>query len=71
MLLHKKPNSIPKIESMFDDHAGEVGPPPSGDDDSRAAQKTGSTESEDYPLLPTRRRFWEACFQAADAAGHP
>ena len=23
----------------------------------------------DYPLLCTRRRFWEACFQAVDAAG--
>ena len=68
VLLHKKSNSIPPIESMFDHHAGEVG---------RHLQGTTIAErpedrkyrAGDYPLLPTRRRFWEACFQAADAAG--
>ena len=68
VLLHKKPNSIPKIDSMFDDHAGEV------DRHLQGTTIAGRPEDRndragDYPLLPTRRRFWEACFQAADAAG--
>ena len=68
VLLHKKPNSIPKIDSMFDDHAGEV------DRQLQGTTIAGRPEDRkdragDYPLLPTRRRFWEACFQAADAAG--
>ena len=68
VLLHKKPNSIPKIESMFDDHAGEVGRHLQG---TTIAERPEDRQYRvgDYPLLPTRRRFWEACFQAADAAG--
>ena len=68
VLLHKRPSAGPAIEQMFETHAGEiarhlqgtrVGPRP---EDAR-------TRLADYPLLCTRRRFWEACFQAADAAG--
>ena len=68
VLLHKKPSAVPAIETMFDTHAGEV---------ARHLQATrvGPRPADlrdrvpDYPLLCTRRRFWEACFQAADAAG--
>ena len=68
VLLSKKPSAIPAIEQMFDSHAGEI---------ARHLQATRvGPRSEDrrdcaldYPLLSTRRRFWEACFQAADAAG--
>ena len=68
VLLHKKPNAIPKIESMFDDYSGEV------DRHLQGTAIAGRPEDRkdragDYPLLLTRRRFWEACFQAADAAG--
>ena len=68
VLLHKKPNAIPKIESMFDDYSGEV------DRQLQGTTIAGRPEDRkdragDYPLLLTRRRFWEACFQAADAAG--
>ena len=68
VLLHKKPNAIPKIESLFDDYSGEV------DRHLQGTTIAGRSEdrkdrAEDYPLLLTRRRFWEACFQAADAAG--
>jgi len=68
VLLHKKPSAVPEIEKMFDAHAGEiarhlqstrVGPRPEDRRD----------RVPDYPLLCTRRRFWEACFQAVDAAG--
>jgi len=68
VLLRKRPTAVPEIERMFERHAGEVdrhlrgtrlGPRP----------EDRETRTDDYPLLPTRRRFWEACFQAADAAG--
>ena len=68
VLLHKRPSAGPAIQEMFERHAGEV---------ARHLQSTrvGSRPEDvhnreaDYPLLCTRRRFWEACFQAADAAG--
>jgi hypothetical protein len=68
VLLQKKPSALQAIEGSFDNHAGEV---------SRHLQSTriGSRSDDrryriaDYPLLPVRRRFWEACFQAADRPG--
>ena len=61
VLLRKKPTAVPAIEKLFETHAGEV---------ARHLQNTriGARAEderhrvEDYPLLPTRRRFWEACF---------
>ena len=68
VLLHKRPSAGPAIEQMFETHSGEV---------ARHLQSTrvasrpedGRNRVADYPLLCTRRRFWEACFQAVDAAG--
>ena len=68
VLLRKRPTAKPAIEQMFEAHAGEVARhlqstrvgPRAEDVNDRVA---------DYPLLSTRRRFWEACFQAVDAAG--
>lgn len=68
VLLQKKPSALPAIEATFDSNAGEV---------ARHLQSTrvGSRSEDrryraaDYPLLPVRRRFWEACFQAADTPG--
>ena len=68
VLLRKKPSSEPDIESMLEANSGEI---------ARHLQGTKAGERpedrririDDYPLLPTRRRFWDACFQAADAAG--
>ncbi len=68
VLLRKKPTAEPGIEELFEANAGEIdrhlrdtrlGPRP----------EDRSTRVTDYPLLPTRRRFWEACFSAVDAAG--
>lgn len=68
VLLHKKPSAVPEIEAMFDAHAGEVARHLQGTRvGSRAEDRRDRMP--DYPLLCTRRRFWEACFQAADAAG--
>ena len=67
VLLRKKPSAAEPLERMFEDHAGEVSRQlqgtklaPRGDDRRR--------QTADYPLLRTRRRFWEQCFQAVAGA---
>ena len=68
VLLQKKTSANPDVESMYETFSGET---------SRHLQETKigvkpedvRTRVMDYPLLPTRRRFWDACFQAADRAG--
>lgn len=68
VLLHKKPSAVPQIEQLFDSHTGEV-------DRQLKGIRLGTRPEDrrvrtlDYPQLCTRRRFWEACFQAVDAAG--
>ena len=68
VLLRKRPTATPDIERMFEDHAGEVSRHLSG---TRLAVRPedGDSNVGDYPLLRTRRRFWEACFQTADPSG--
>ena len=68
VLLHKRPSAGPAIELMFETHAGEVARHLQG---TRIGARPEDSRNRvaDYPLLCTRRRFWEACFQAADAAG--
>ena len=60
--------AIPKIEAVLVDNAGEVARHLQG---TRLGQRAEDQEIRaiDYPLLPTRRRFWESCFQAVDVAG--
>jgi hypothetical protein len=68
VLLQKKPATIPVVRDFLETNGGEV---------SRQLQGTRIGESsqdrdvivDDYPLLPVRRRFWEHCFRAVDAAG--
>lgn len=68
VLLQKKAGSISTVKDFLEKHGGEV---------SRQLQGTRIGESaqdrdvivDDYPLLPVRRRFWEHCFRAVDAAG--
>ena len=68
VLLHKRPSAGPAIEQMFETHAGEVARHLQG---TRVGSRPEDARNRvaDYPLLCSRRRFWEACFQAADAAG--
>lgn len=68
VLLRKKATATPDIENMFADHAGEVSRHLQG---TRLAARPGDQALAvgDYPLLRTRRRFWEACFQTADPSG--
>ena len=68
VLLQKKATATPAIQEMFETHAGEVSRHLQG---TRLAVRPEDRQDHvgDYPLLRTRRRFWEACFQAADPAG--
>jgi len=68
VLLHKKPSAIEPIRDLLQRNAGEVSKQLAG---SRLAERPSDREFavEDYPLLPTRRRFWEECFRVVDAAG--
>ena len=68
VLLRKKPSAVPEIESMFEKNAGEIARHLRG---TKIGERTEDRRERvgDYPLLPIRRRFWEACFRAADTAG--
>lgn len=68
VLLEKRPSAVPSIEQMFEANAGEVARHLQG---TRLGPRSEDQRDRtpDYPLLCTRRRFWEACFQAVDAAG--
>ena len=68
VLLHKRPSAGPEIDRMFEAHAGEVARHLQGTRVAPRPEDAGDRVA-DYPLLCTRRRFWEACFQAVDAAG--
>lgn len=68
VLLTKKPSATKNIEKCLDENAGEVSK------HLRSARIASRPEDQrtavsDYPLLSTRRRFWEECFRAVDAAG--
>ena len=68
VLLQKRPSATPHIEKVFETHAGEVSRHLQG---TRLAVRPEDRDRNvgDYPLLRTRRRFWEACFQTADPSG--
>ena len=68
VLLRKKQSAVPAVEATFEAHAGEVARHLQG---TRLGARAGDRgdRTPDYPLLCTRRRFWEACFQAVDALG--
>lgn len=68
VLLRKKPEAEPALKSELEKNAGEI---------SRQLAKSSiaSTSSDqqwlvpDYPILPTRRRFWEVALHAVDPSG--
>ena len=68
VLLHKKASAVEPIRTALARNAGEVSKQLQG---TRLAERPSDRDFavEDYPLLPTRRRFWEECFRAVDAAG--
>jgi len=68
VLLHKKASAVEPIRTTLGRNAGEVSKQLQG---TRLAERPTDREIAvlDYPLLPARRRFWEECFRAVDAAG--
>ena len=68
VLLHKKPRAVEPIRKVLEGNAGEVSKHLQG---TKLAERPEDRQFlvEDYPLLPTRRRFWEEAFRAVDAAG--
>ncbi len=68
VLLQKKPSGVEPLRNVLDRNPGEISKHLQG---TRLAERMEDRQIiiEDYPLLPTRRRFWEECFRAVDAAG--
>lgn len=66
VLLRKKASAVEPIRKMFADREGEVSRHLR---DTRFAAQPGDTDTrlDDYPLLSTRRRFWEACLRAVES----
>ena len=68
VVLRKKPNAVAAIEEALEKVSGEIDRHLGGTRlEAKAADKT--TLVPDYPLLPTRRRFWERALRAIDKAG--
>lgn len=68
VLLQKLPTARPEIESILGTSAGEISRELDGSKIA-ARRDDDKTLVDDYPLLPSRRRFWEECFRQIDAAG--
>jgi len=68
VLLLKKQSAQASIGEVLERNAGEVSKHLHG---TRLAEKSEDRgiRVADYPLLPTRRRFWEECFRSVDKAG--
>ncbi len=68
VVLRKKPGVIAEIEDALSKVSGEIDRHLGGTRlEAKGADK--STMVADYPLLPTRRRFWERALRAIDKAG--
>ncbi len=68
VVLRKKPDAIAAIEAALSKVSGEIDRHLGGTRlEAKGADK--STMVADYPLLPTRRRFWERALRAIDKAG--
>jgi hypothetical protein len=68
VVLKKKPTAIPTVQPLLDTHSGEI--------ERHLASTTIAFNTRDrdvlvhdYPLLPTRRRFWDRVSRAVDKAG--
>ncbi len=68
VVLRKKPDSVAAIEAALAKVSGEIDRQLGGTRlEAKAADKAILVS--DYPLLPTRRRFWERALRAIDKAG--
>lgn len=68
VVLRKKPDKVAEIETALDKVSGEIDRQLGGTRlEAKAADKSALVA--DYPLLPTRRRFWERALRSIDKAG--
>jgi hypothetical protein len=68
VVLRKRPEHVPALKAALDSVSGEIDKELGGTQLApRAADKADLVP--DYPLLPTRRRFWELTLRAIDRAG--
>lgn len=68
VVLRKRPEHVPALKAALDDASGEIDRHLGG---TQLAPKAADKQDlvPDYPLLPTRRRFWELALRAIDRAG--
>lgn len=66
VLLNKEPAERPVLEKILADAAGPISRQLAGSKIQHTAQDDEDL-LEDYPLLPSRRRFWESVLRQADA----
>ena len=68
VILQKRADAQADVQQVLEANAGEVSKQLEG-----SLIKERSEDRQvavaDYPLLPTRRRFWEECFRSVDVAG--
>jgi hypothetical protein len=69
VVLAKKPVHEQAIKDIYEQYAGELARHLKASPQLSVRPADGKIQVVDYPLLPTRRRFWEACFRALDAQG--
>lgn len=68
VILAKKPDAIPEIAGTLDRNLGEISRHLSGTALAHRADDV-PVFPQDYPLLPVRRRFWEAALKVLDQTG--
>ena len=68
VLLRKKPEKLGDIQTNLDSHSGEIDRHLTG---SKIAPRSADRDVlvKDYPILPSRRRFWESAQRAVDPTG--
>ena len=68
VVLAKRPDSIQPIEAVMQKNLGEISRHLSGTSIGHRQEDIGYF-SQDYPILPVRRRFWEHTFRVLDQTG--
>ncbi len=69
IILQKKPDVIPQINSVLISNSGEISRHLRGTRIEHNPTEDKDSLVADYPLLPVRRRFWERVLRAVDQAG--
>ncbi|MCA9876504.1 MAG: BREX system P-loop protein BrxC, partial [Thermomicrobiales bacterium] len=68
VILEKAPAHVPALRALLEEQSGEIDRHLQGTNIGARAEDHATLVA-DYPLLPTRRRFWEAVLRAVDQTG--